>query len=204
MQLIIQESKGLSGEIPVYGSKNAALPLLAATLLTKEEVTLRNIPAIRDVDTMCALLSSLGADVRHMNDVVSVKAENIDEKSISPDAVGALRGSILLLGALLGRGKHVSLPRPGGDIIGARPIDAHLDAFAQLGAKVTVGSEVVEIDGSTMKSGTVVLKEFSVTATENYFCLPLHHCLAKQLFILLPQSHTLLLFVIYCAQWEQQ
>lgn len=167
MQLIIQESKGLSGEIPVYGSKNAALPLLAATLLTKEEVTLRNIPAIRDVDTMCALLSSLGADVRHMNDVVSVKAENIDEKSISPDAVGALRGSILLLGALLGRGKHVSLPRPGGDIIGARPIDAHLDAFAQLGAKVTVGSEVVEIDGSTMKSGTVVLKEFSVTATEN-------------------------------------
>lgn len=167
MQLIIQESRGLSGEIPVYGSKNAALPLLAATLLTKEEVTLRNIPAIRDVDTMCALLSSLGAQVRHSDDVVSVRAEHVNEKNISPDAVGALRGSILLLGALLGRGKQVSLPRPGGDIIGARPIDAHLDAFAQLGAKVTVGSDIVEIDGSNMKPGTVVLKEFSVTATEN-------------------------------------
>lgn len=164
---IIQGGKNLSGEIPVYGSKNAALPLLAATLLTKEEVQISNIPPISDVHRMRTILESLGATTEYTNDTVRVSAPTVDPTKISTEDVGALRGSILLLGALLGRSRHVSLPRPGGDIIGARPIDVHLDGFIQLGATVSEEEDIVTIDGSAMQAGRVVLREFSVTATEN-------------------------------------
>lgn len=167
MYLTIQESHGLSGEIPVYGSKNASLPLLAATLLTKETVTLHNIPSIRDLFSMKEIMTSLGAGVEQDGTTVRITASHLETSGISSDAVGQLRGSILLLGALLGRNKAVTLPLPGGDIIGARPIDAHLDAFEQLGAHVTATDDAVTIDGKDMKAGKVVLKEFSVTATEN-------------------------------------
>ncbi len=167
MHLEIHGPSRLSGEIPVYGSKNAALPLLAASLLTREAVVLKNIPRIRDVESMNTILTSLGAEVVHVDDIVRITASDIHSKSISPDAIGLLRGSILLFGALLGRDKFVSLPRPGGDIIGARPIDVHLDGFRQLGANITSDGDMVTVDGSPMKAGVVVLKEFSVTATEN-------------------------------------
>lgn len=167
MHLEIHGPSRLSGEIPVYGSKNAALPLLAATLLTRDTVILHNVPEIRDVQGMNAILSSLGAQVSHVDDTVTITAVNVNSGVISSDTVGLLRGSILLFGALLGRDTFVSLPRPGGDIIGARPIDVHLDGFMQLGAKVTSDGDTVTVDGVDMKSGTVVLKEFSVTATEN-------------------------------------
>ncbi|HLC49626.1 MAG TPA: UDP-N-acetylglucosamine 1-carboxyvinyltransferase [Candidatus Andersenbacteria bacterium] len=167
MYLTIQESRGLSGEIPVYGSKNASLPLLAACLLTSETVTLHNIPAIRDLFSMKEIMTSLGASVVQEGDTVHITATTVATKEISADVVGMLRGSILLLGALLGRNKAVTLPLPGGDIIGARPIDAHLDVFEQLGAHVEAIDDHVTIDGKDMKAGTVVLKEFSVTATEN-------------------------------------
>lgn len=167
MHLEIQGPSHLSGEIPVYGSKNAALPLLAASLLTKEPVVLHNIPPIADVASMNAILASLGAQVSHSDTTVSITAATIDSKNIPADAIGLLRGSILLFGALLGRDKFVSMPRPGGDIIGARPIEVHLDGFRQLGAHVTSDADTVTVDGSNMKAGVVVLKEFSVTATEN-------------------------------------
>ena len=167
MHLTIQESGVLSGEIPVYGSKNASLPLLAASLLTSEEVILHNIPAIRDLFSMKEIMTSLGATVVRDGNTVSITATTVGTSKISEDTVGALRGSILLLGALLGRNRTVTLPLPGGDIIGARPIDAHMDGFAQLGAHITSRADEVSIDGKDMKAGTVVLKEFSVTATEN-------------------------------------
>lgn len=167
MHLIIQESGVLSGEIPVYGSKNASLPLLAATLLTEETVTLHNIPAIRDLFSMKEILTSLGAHVVQEGSTVKITAATVATKEMSSELVGMLRGSILLLGALLGRNKIVTLPLPGGDIIGARPIDAHVDAFMQLGAHVESSDDRVHIDGNSMKAGRVVLKEFSVTATEN-------------------------------------
>jgi UDP-N-acetylglucosamine 1-carboxyvinyltransferase len=167
MYLVIQESRQLSGEIPVYGSKNASLPLLAASLLTKEQVTLHNIPAIRDISSMKEIMTSLGATVEQEENTVRITAETVGTSSISAETVGMLRGSILLMGALLGRNRTVSLPLPGGDIIGARPIDAHLDAFEQLGGRVEITGDVVTIDGKDMKAGIVILKEFSVTATEN-------------------------------------
>ncbi len=167
MYLSLEESRNLSGSIPVYGSKNASLPLLAATLLTKETVTLHNIPAIRDLFSMKEIMTSLGATVEREGDTVKITASTVGTSEISSEMVGALRGSILLLGALLGRNRSASLPLPGGDIIGARPIDAHLDAFEQLGAHVEATMDIVKIDGKDMKAGRVILKEFSVTATEN-------------------------------------
>ncbi|MCE9642746.1 MAG: UDP-N-acetylglucosamine 1-carboxyvinyltransferase [Candidatus Andersenbacteria bacterium] len=157
----------LFGEIEVYGSKNASLPLLAATLLTEDEVVLRNMPRISDIDRVADIYASLGVQMRREGDVVTVHAQNVDEDHIAQDLVGQLRGSILLLGALLGRKRSVVLRRPGGDVIGARPIDAHLDAFTQLGAIVEDDGEMVRIDGKHMHAGNVVLREFSVTATEN-------------------------------------
>lgn len=164
---VIEGGAELKGTIPVYGSKNAALPLLAASLLTHEEVRLTNIPAIRDVTNFLQIFRSLGATAEHTGDEVVIVAKDIDGSLTPDDLVGTLRGSILLLGALLGREKKVSLPKPGGDIIGARPIDVHLDGFKQLGADIQETDERVTIDGSSMKAGHVVLKEFSVTATEN-------------------------------------
>lgn len=148
-QFVIEGGAKLSGTIPVYGSKNAALALLAASLLTPERVELKNIPEISDVQTMREII------------------ERINGGASVDDLVGRLRGSILLLGALLGRERKVHLPRPGGDIIGARPIDVHLDAFRQLGASVVVEDRQVTIDGSKLHAGEVTLSEFSVTATEN-------------------------------------
>lgn len=164
---IIQGPAQLRGEIPVYGSKNAALPLLAACLLTSEEVTLHNIPRILDVTSMLTILEDLGAIVEQEKDTVRIQASTIARLHSPAETVGSLRGSILLLGALLGRNRTVTLPTPGGDIIGARPINAHLDAFEQLGAKIQHKDDVVSVDGSALKAGRVVLSEFSVTATEN-------------------------------------
>lgn len=165
---IIEGPASLSGEIPVYGSKNAALPLLAAALLTSEKVTLSNMPPISDIDRMVTIYEAIGVTVERPNDtVVAVTAQSVDVTQIPANEVGHLRGSILLLGALLGRSGTVSIPLPGGDIIGARPIDAHIDGFRQLGAKVTIEDSVVTIDGSNLTAGRVVLSEFSVTATEN-------------------------------------
>lgn len=165
--LIIEGSSTLDGSIPVYGSKNAALPLLAATLLTSEEVTLENMPPIADVDRLTQILQSIGCDVQQDGTQIKACAQNLDTSNIPVDIIRKLRGSILLLGALLGRSRKAAIPLPGGDIIGARPIDAHLDGFRQLGAQIHEGDKTVSIDGSSMKAGTVVLKEFSVTATEN-------------------------------------
>ena len=166
-QYVLRGAKPLQGTIAVHGSKNAALPLLAATLLTQETVILKNVPHIRDVDSLLAILSSLGADVERQGDTVQVTAAELKLNGLAKDMVGQLRGSILLLGALLGRDRLVTLPRPGGDVIGARPLDVHFDALAQLGATISETNESVTIDGAQLKAGSVTLQEFSVTATEN-------------------------------------
>lgn len=164
---VIQGGRKLHGSIPVYGSKNGALPLLAASLLTSEPCVFRNIPPILDVKHFGTIFTALGARFEQQDHTVTIEAREVKNEAISSELVGSLRGSILLLGALLGRNKQVTLPKPGGDIIGARPIDVHLDAFVQLGAIITETADSVSIDGHAMKAGTVVLREFSVTATEN-------------------------------------
>lgn len=157
----------MSGSIVTNGSKNAALPLLAATLLTKETVELSNIPNITDVNNMVRILQVIGANITVSKGKIKITTKSIDERLLPRDIVGKLRGSILLLGALLGRQAQAQIPEPGGDVIGARPIDVHLDAFQQLGATVKRDRHQVEVNGKNMKPGHVTLREFSVTATEN-------------------------------------
>lgn len=168
---VINGGSELAGAIEVRGSKNSALPILAATLLTKGKCRIRNLPLVLDVLGMIETLEQIGAKVRWL-DKRSIEIENRDiyPANLSQDSMKKMRASILLLGPLLARFGYVQKMRyPGGDKIGARPIDTHLAAFTDLGAKVTCSRNFfsVEMPRSRNLPDTLTLREFSVTATEN-------------------------------------
>ena len=166
---VINGQHPLAGELAVFGSKNAALPLLTAALLTDEPIRYHNIPPILDVKNLLPILSALGVTVEQdaANNSLLLRAQHLTPEALPEHQVGLLRGSILLMGALLSRTKQLRIPRPGGDLIGARPIDAHLDAFRQLGAIISEDKGLITIDGANLRAARIVLPEFSVTATEN-------------------------------------
>lgn len=148
--------------------KNAATPILAATLLTDEPCTLHNVPRIRDVDRMLDILRSLGVKVARNDDgSVQIEAGDADLKGLDRKAMRTMRSSILLLGPLLARFKEADLPEPGGCIIGNRPVDTHLVGLTALGAEVEVGDTEYRFKTDALKGARIVLPEFSVTATEN-------------------------------------
>jgi UDP-N-acetylglucosamine 1-carboxyvinyltransferase len=168
-QFVITGGKTLSGEIEAGGAKNAAFPLLAASLLTSEECRISNIPLIEDVFRMVEIMESIGVKAEWIEKkTLKIKADEMDPSKIREKLVLLLRGSVLLLGPLLARFGEVSLPKPGGCIIGVRPIDTHLDAFEQVGAKAEVFEKKIRLSlkKKPVKT-TVILNEFSVTATEN-------------------------------------
>jgi len=168
-KFIIQGGRPLQGEIEVKGAKNAAFPILAATLLTKEECQIENLPLIEDVFRMIEILKSLGVKVEWIGErTIKVQAKDLDLKKIREDLICLFRGSVLLLGPLLVRLKSLKFPRPGGCLIGVRPIDTHLDAFLQLGAKISFDGNhyFLKIPPGPYQQ-RVILNEFSVTTTEN-------------------------------------
>ncbi len=167
-QFIIRGGKPLAGEIVMHGSKNAVLPLIAATLLTEKPCVLDNVPAIRDVEIMLSIAKGLGSKVAWDRTTHHLEIDSSHLTGAAPDEAlcRKLRGAILFAGALLGRKRRVAIPYPGGDAIGARPLDTHLHAFEALGA-VVESDTVIRIDGSAMAGGAVVMDEPSVTATEN-------------------------------------
>ncbi|MCH8141760.1 MAG: UDP-N-acetylglucosamine 1-carboxyvinyltransferase, partial [Proteobacteria bacterium] len=137
-KFVIIGGKPLHGEIDVRGAKNAAFPILAATILTKEDCTISNLPLIEDVLLLLNILERMGAEVKWKGKrTVIINTKKLDPSKIDSDLICRFRGSVLLYGPLLARFKKAYLPQPGGCIIGARPIDTHLDAFAQLGVKIT-------------------------------------------------------------------
>ncbi|MGE5298392.1 MAG: UDP-N-acetylglucosamine 1-carboxyvinyltransferase, partial [Acidobacteriaceae bacterium] len=165
-KFLIKGGRYLSGEVAVSGSKNATLPLMAACLLTAEECELTNVSDIKDVASLSEILKGLGARVEFGNRTVKIKAQDLVSSEPDPALVGKLRGSILLLGSLLGRTGRVKVPFPGGDRIGKRPIDTHVAALKALGAEdLSDGS--VEFSATKLKGAKIVLEETSVTATEN-------------------------------------
>jgi UDP-N-acetylglucosamine 1-carboxyvinyltransferase len=166
-KFIILGEKKLSGEIAVAGAKNAVLPLLAACLLTSETCVLSNVPQIRDVEVMVDILERLGVSVIKNNDRLEITAANIDPHKVDFELLKKLRASILIAGPLLGRCSFASVVFPGGDKIGSRPIDAHLEAFKLLGAGVNISGEMIEISTTKLLGTKIVLEETSVTATEN-------------------------------------
>lgn len=168
----ITGGKKLSGTIEVRGSKNAATPIIAATLLTKEKCVISNMPLIEDVFRMLEILESMGAEIRWLQKrTVSINCKNINPEKIDFELMKKLRSSILLLGPLSARFDHFKIYHPGGCVIGTRPVDTHFDAMHKLGVRVKQKAKIYFIDSSRKKSGKVVLRELSVTGTENAMML---------------------------------
>lgn len=163
----IEGAQPLEGVIRVSGNKNAALPIIAACLLTAEPVTLQNVPAIRDVETMLELVADLGVDVHHVGGgEIVVHAADDPRHELNQDLCRIIRASILLAGPLLARCGRAVVPPPGGDVIGRRRLDSHIHAFRDLGATVEVSRDFV-MDAPALRGAPVFLDEASVTGTEN-------------------------------------
>src|SRR5438128_4405124 len=166
-KFIIQGGVPLSGTIVPAGNKNGALPILAACLLTEEEIVLSNVPRISDVETMTFLLESLGARVQWRGDgEVAVDASGVERDEVDRALSERIRASFLLAGPLLARFGRATMPPPGGDVIGRRRLDPHLDAFQCLGAEIDVSGRDIVLTGR-LRAGDVFMDEPSVMATEN-------------------------------------
>ena len=164
----IQGGKRLSGAVTVQGAKNAALPLLSATLLTAQPCTLSNIPRIEDVMVMLELISGMGARVEWLGEnQVRVTAADLDPDKLNRLLVRKLRASILMIGPLLARFGKIRIPYPGGCLLGKRPMDTHFRALEALGATVTSEGEEFLIEATQLAPARIFLREASVTATEN-------------------------------------
>jgi UDP-N-acetylglucosamine 1-carboxyvinyltransferase len=162
---VIEGGRPLRGTVRASGNKNAALPILAGCLLTDEPVHLSNMPRIRDVETMMALLRSLGAEADWTGDnEVRVHAQDVASE-VEERLASRIRASFLLAGPLLARNARASVPPPGGDVIGRRRLDPHIHAFAELGATIEVG-ERYELSGA-LRGTHIHLDEPSVMGTEN-------------------------------------
>ncbi len=164
--------KKLRGEIEVRGSKNATTPILAATLLTKDECIISNIPLIEDVSRMLEILESMGAEIKWLGKrKISVKNEKIDPAKMDLETVRKLRSSVLLLGSLSARFDQFKFYRPGGCVIGARPLGTHFEALRKLGVDVRQNDHGYLVNAKKRKAAKFTLGEMSVTATENAMML---------------------------------
>src|SRR6266540_6398112 len=163
----VRGGRPLRGTVRPAGNKNAALPILAATLMADGVVELDNVPRIRDVETMLALLADLGATAEWTGpNAVRLDTAGARLKPLDVQLCARIRASILLAGPLLARFGQVTLPPPGGDVIGRRRVDTHFLALEQLGASVTVGDRY-ELEAKALRGGDIFLDEPSVTGTEN-------------------------------------
>ena len=166
-KFVIEGGEPLSGVVTPSGNKNAALPMLAATLLTDEKIVLRNVPRIKDVETMLGILSALGVDIEESGDhELTLQARNVTTTELDPDLCHQIRASILFAGPMLARCGCVHLPPPGGDVIGRRRVDTHLLALRALGVEIEVQGGY-RMAANELKGQDILLDEASVTATEN-------------------------------------
>ena len=167
-KFVIEGGAPLSGTMVPAGNKNGALPILASSVLTDEEVLVRNVPRIRDVEAMLEILTAIGVDVawRGPNEV-ALCAANVHEVEIDRELAELIRASFLLAGPLLARFHRAVMPPPGGDVIGRRRLDPHLDAFRAMGASVEANSEIVLTAPKGLRPTDVFMDEPSVMATEN-------------------------------------
>ena len=166
-KFLIEGGISLNGSVTPAGNKNAALPLIAACLLTEESVTLHNVPAIGDVKAMRQLLESLGVDIADLGgNSWRITAKTVKPADLDPDMTRKIRASILLAGPMTARAGELKLPPPGGDVIGRRRVDTHILALKKLGAEVTYGRSF-QFKAGRLKGADILLDESSVTGTEN-------------------------------------
>lgn len=164
---IIEGGHELSGVVVPSGNKNAAMPMLAACLLTDGPVTLHNVPSIRDVGTMIELLETIGVSVQNKgNGTLVLGASGARPGQFAPELFRHIRGSILLAGPMLARFGYVDLPRPGGDMIGRRRVDTHMLAFQALGTELAL-NETFRLQVRKLQGADILLDQASVTGTEN-------------------------------------
>jgi UDP-N-acetylglucosamine 1-carboxyvinyltransferase len=166
-KIVIEGGRPLKGKVKISGSKNSALPLMAACLLTDEKVLLQNVPNLVDVRTMAKLLSMLGVQTKSILKRVSLTAKRIRKHEAPYDLVRKMRASILVLGPLLARTGKARVSLPGGCAIGARPIDLHLKALELMGAKVKLQQGYVEATCTRLKGCDIVFDVVTVTGTAN-------------------------------------
>jgi len=169
-KFIIEGGRSLNGVVKASGNKNAALKLLPACLLTSEPVILHNIPEISDVQNTIRVLLDLGVEMTDLGDGSwRVHAQNVTKTALDPVLAGQTRASFVFAGPMLGRMGSVRLPIPGGDVIGGRPLDTHVQALTALGASVSMSQRgVFEMEAAQLHgAGHLLLAEASVTATEN-------------------------------------
>ena len=167
-KLILRPSPPLQGEIHVSGSKNAALPILAASILADGPVELQNVPALTDVSAMCEILECLGCRVDLNGDGnCRIDAQNITNYIAPYDLASKMRGSFLIMGPMLAKYGKIRISLPGGCPIGSRPVDLHLKGFAALGAEINQGYGYIEVSAARLRSTKVYLDFPSVGATEN-------------------------------------
>jgi UDP-N-acetylglucosamine 1-carboxyvinyltransferase len=164
---VIEGGRPLRGPVRVAGNKNAALPIIAAALLTEEPVVLRNVPAIRDVETMLALVADLGVEVEVLEPgVIRIVADDVRKTELDAELCTRIRASILLAGPLVARWGEAIVPPPGGDVIGRRRLDTHIHALGRLGAEITADRRL-HMKAAGLVGAQVFLDEASVTGTEN-------------------------------------
>ncbi len=166
-KFIIEGDHPLSGEVTPSGNKNAALPLMAACLLTEEPVIFHNVPEIMDIRNMRLLLESLGVEFNSLSPHSwRVQAREVRPASLDPDLCRKIRASILLAGPMVARAGRLELPPPGGDVIGRRRVDTHFLALRQLGAQVEC-ERSFHLEAPGLTGADILLDEASVTGTEN-------------------------------------
>ncbi len=167
-QIKIVGGKALKGRIPISGAKNAALPLMAACLLSDQPLTLTNLPNLADIKTLAMLLEQHGVKIGTGDHSITLEAAEIPNTVAPYDIVRRMRASVLVLGPLLARFGNAVVSMPGGCAIGSRPIDLHLDALEKMGAKIHIGRGYIHADAPKgLKGGKVVFAKVSVGATEN-------------------------------------
>ena len=167
--LRINGGKKLSGRVKISGAKNAALPLIALSILSKNEVVIKNLPAVSDIHTLIQLLSNLGAKCEFLDaNTAKIDPREVNSTKAIYDIVRKMRASILVLGPLLARFRHCEVSLPGGCAIGARPIDLHLSALEKMGAEVKIEQGYVVCTAKKgLKGATINFDKITVTGTEN-------------------------------------
>ena len=167
-KLLIKGGNPLSGTIKCSGAKNAALPMIAATILSKDSIVLKNLPFLQDITTMFELLGSMGAEIILNEDMdFTISSNNLSDTEARYELVKTMRASILVLGPLVARYGKARIALPGGCAIGSRPVNFHLDALEQLGAKIELKSGYIEATADRLQGARIKFDGITVTGTEN-------------------------------------
>jgi len=166
-QFLVSGGATLKGDVVISGAKNAALPILFATILAEQPSVLSNVPVLKDIDTTFKLLRIFGADVSRDDHQVTVDATAIHSQMAPYELVKTMRASILALGPLLARFGHAEVSLPGGCAIGARPVNLHIDGLRKMGAEITVEAGYIKAKATRLKGAHIFMDIVSVTGTEN-------------------------------------